>query len=212
MTSTPASGASGAGVVAVPLERLRDHPMNSNVMPEGKLEALRRHIERSGHYPPLIVRPAPGEAGAYQLLDGHHRRRALERLGHAKAWCVVWDVDEEQALTLLATLNRLEGADDPRRRSKLVGALAERFGRTPGELAKWLPESAGDLKKLRSLAAAPPRPAPAPALGDLPSAVHLFLTAAQRQRFEHAVQSLGGEREGAVMALVERWEEAGHGG
>jgi hypothetical protein len=123
---------------------------------------------------------------------------------------VVWEVDDEQALTLLATLNRLEGADDPAKRSRLVGELRERFGRTPAELSKLLPEAAGDVKKLLALRQPPPRPARAPAMADLPSAVHLFLTGAQRQRFEHAVDAIGGGREAAVMTLITHWEEANH--
>lgn len=192
---------------AIDLDRLRDHPRNSNVMPDDKLATLRRHVERSGRYPPLIVRPHPEEADAYEMLDGHHRARVLESLGHERAWCVVWRVDDEQALTLLATLNRLEGADDPRRRSALIAELHERFAHTPTELAKRLPEAAADVKKLLSLRAPPPHPAPAPDMADLPSALHLFLTAPQRQRFEHAVEAIGGGREAAVMALIERWEE-----
>lgn len=193
-------------VRAIALDRLRAHPMNSNVMPADRLDALAAHIERSGHYPPLIVRPAPDEPDAYQLLDGHHRAAVLQRLGHATARCAVWRVDDEAALTLLATLNRLEGADDPRRRAALVGALSERFGRTPAELARLLPESSADVKKLLALREPRPRPAAAPAMADLPTALHLFLTAPQRQRFEHAVGALGGDRERAVMRLIDLWE------
>ena len=37
---------------------------------------------------------------------------ALRRLGRASARCEVWAVDDDEAMLLLATLNRLQGRDD----------------------------------------------------------------------------------------------------
>ncbi len=193
-----------APLKSIPLDRLRDHPANANVMRADLLDTLTRHIDATGHYPPLIVRPMPGEGGAYQLLDGHHRRAALDRLGHAAARCVVWDVDDEQALVLLATLNRLEGADDPRRRAKLIAELNDRLGRGRADLAKLLPESSAAVAKLLSLNNPLPKPRPAPRLADLPRATHFFLLPAERARLDAALARLGGTREQALMRMVER--------
>jgi ParB-like chromosome segregation protein Spo0J len=151
----------------------------------------------------LIVRPAPGEVGAFQVLDGHHRWRVLERLGHAEARCVVWDVDDAGALMLLATLNRLQGSDDPRRRANLVAELQERHGRSLSELAKLLPDARDDLVKLLQTREPPPSPAPPPTLADMPVAVHFFLTAAQKRALESVLEKIGGAREAALMTLVE---------
>ncbi len=190
-------------LVTIPLAALRAHPANSNVMPEPLLAKLARHVEATGHYPPLIVRPAPGEAGAFEVLDGHHRWKVLERLEHAEARCVVWEVDDAQALMLLATLNRLQGSDDPRRRAALVAELHECHGKELGELAKLLPDGREDLLKLLQTREPPPRPAPPPALADMPVAVHFFLTARQKQSLEAALEKIGGTREAALMTLVE---------
>src|SRR5262245_14781034 len=127
----------------IPLDQLDSHPDNANVMPAALFRKLVRHIETGGRYPPLIVRPAPDSSDVvqnvshdvshdhhrtprYQILDGHHRAKALRQLGRESAECMVWDVDDEQADLLLLTLNRLHGEDDPQRR----GALLERAARS----------------------------------------------------------------------------------
>ena len=188
-------------LLAVPLARLRAHPMNSNVMPDDLRTKLRGHIERTGRYPPLVVRPHV-EPNAYEVIDGHHRWRVLEALGHATATCVVWDVDDEQALTLLATLNRLEGSDDPKRRAAIVTELHERFGRAKPDLAKMLPETSAQVAKLIDLSQPPPPPAKPHDLADVPIAVHFFLLPQDRKRLNARLAEIGGTREQALMRMV----------
>lgn len=181
----------------LPIDALAAHPLNSNVMSPRLFAKLKAALERGGPYPPVIVRPL-GER--YQLLDGHHRVRALRELGRATVRGVVWDVDEDQALVLLATLNRLSGEDDPRKRGQVVAALRERHDWA--ELADRLPERVEQLKALLSKVAAPPPPvAPVPRC-DLPVAVHFFLTPADRTELDARLRALGGTREQALMHLV----------
>lgn len=90
---------------------LLPHPLNSNRMDQKSLAKLRRHVERTGTYEPLTVRPHPTEQGAFQVINGHHRLRVLRSLGSPTAQCVVWNVDDRQAKLYLATLNRLSGED-----------------------------------------------------------------------------------------------------
>ncbi len=132
-------------LLTVPLDRLRPHPANANVMDEGFLAKLAENIRREGDYPPLIVRPHPDEHGCYQLLDGHQRREVLRRLGRKTARCYVWPCDDRTSLVLLATLNRLEGRDDPVKRAELLRALSELS--SPEELAGLLPEDAGSISR-----------------------------------------------------------------
>ncbi|MBM4017198.1 MAG: hypothetical protein FJ288_02550 [Planctomycetes bacterium] len=176
----------------IPLDRLRPHPENSNRMPPALLEKLKRHIQRTGLYEPLVVRPlpqgaadgrAPGVAPAapysapdertgggartgapprYQILNGHHRAEVLRQLGHTHARCDVWQVGDDDARLLLATLNRLEGRDDPAARGRLLARLAG--GRSAEDLARLLPDPPDAIARLRQLAEPPPAPlAPAPA-------------------------------------------------
>lgn len=182
----------------ISLELLQAHPANSNVMPAKLVDKLAAHIERSGRYPPVIVRR---HAGVYQILDGHHRVKALQQLGHTEVRCEVWDVDDDEALLLLATLNRLQGGDDPKKRGALVSALRE--GRGLPALAKLLPEDAARLRALSALHdAPPPRPVAPSALADAPVAVTFFVTPAQRRSLDRRLKEHGGTRERALLELT----------
>lgn len=131
-------------LVRIPLACLHAHPQNANRMDDAFLDKLAANIEREGNYPPLVVRPHPQLAGHFQTLDGHQRVVVLPRLGFADALCYVWPCDDATALLLLATLNRLEGQDDPRLRAELLRELTSVL---PGdELALLLPEDASALR------------------------------------------------------------------
>lgn len=136
-------------LIRVPLEQLHAHPLNANVMEPERLATLSRNIERESRYPPLIVRPHPDHEGGYQILDGHQRAAVLRQLGRDDAVCYVWPCDDAEALILLATLNRLEGADSPILRAQLLADLQRLL---PGdELTLLLPEDAGQIDDLLSL-------------------------------------------------------------
>jgi len=92
-------------------------------MSEDLRAKLAAHIEQSGRYPMVIVRPHPVEVGVYEILDGHHRVEVLRELGHTDVRCDVWAVDDREAKLLLATLNRLQGQDSPIRRAQLIHRL-----------------------------------------------------------------------------------------
>jgi len=192
----------------IELTRLAAHPQNANVMGAKAFGKLRSHIAATDQYPPLIVRPMPEqaadergasdqEAAAYQILDGHHRAVALRELGRQTARCVVWHVDDERALTLLATLNRLEGQDDPRKRAALLRRLHEHA--SVEALRDALPETAARLRR-QLQAAAPVTKPPAPSeTAAMPEAVHFFLTPSQRRAVEARLRRIGGGREAALL-------------
>ena len=130
-------------LVRVPIGRVRAHPANANLMSQELLEKLARNIEREGRYPPLIARPHPELPGEWQLLDGHQRLEALRRLGYTEAVVFPWPCDDETALLLLATLNRLEGEDVPAKRAELLAELSALL--PPEQLAQLLPEDAAQI-------------------------------------------------------------------
>ena len=131
----------------IPLDRLVPHPLNPNVMPDDLREKLKEHIRASRRYPPLIVRPL--DDGTFQLLDGHQRVDVLRELGEEAACCCVWSVSDEEALVLLATLNRLEGQDVPGKRAALITELEAHH--TLAELARLLPEDEAQLESTMRL-------------------------------------------------------------
>lgn len=191
-------------IVPIDLSLLRAHPLNSNVMPAELFEKLVGHLRDGGRYPPLIVRPAPDQAGAFQILDGHHRLAALRRLGHAQACCVVWNVDDAQASILLATLNRLQGRDDPHKRAALVADIQTRLACVAADLSRMLPENSRTIRKLQAALHRPPEPAPPRPLGDAGCVVHFFLTGREKSELESALAAAGGTPEQALMTLIRR--------
>jgi len=181
----------------LPIDRIDAHPLNSNRMPEALLDKLASEIRRTGLYPPIIVRPV---GQRYQVLDGHHRLKVLKQLGYTEVAAVVWPVDDEQALVLLASLNRMRGEDDPRKRAALLGRLRASMG--VNELAKRLPEDLGRVKRLLELNAAPPSPKPPSAVGELPVSLHFFVLPSQRKQIEKKLAEHGSSREAALLALL----------
>ncbi|MFH1370502.1 MAG: ParB/RepB/Spo0J family partition protein [Planctomycetota bacterium] len=144
---------------AIAISKLAAHPDNPNAMSETTFRKLVRNIERTGLYEPIVVRPHPKKKDYFQIINGHHRVKALEKLGRKVADCVVWDVDDEQTAILLATLNRLTGSDEPAKKIELLKELKERFGSL--ELSKLLPQTRRQIEQLTNLklSAVPVRPA-----------------------------------------------------
>jgi len=135
-----------------------------------------------------------GALPRYQILNGHHRARVLRDLGHTHARCDVWEVDEAEARLLLATLNRLEGRDDPSARAALVARLAE--GRSDEDLARLLPEPPDALARLRKLAEPPPPPADPEAAAPLPRPMTFFLDEDQAATVREALAATQKEERG----------------
>lgn len=188
-------------MIEVPLARLRPRADNANAMPEALLAKLAGHIARTDRYPHLIVRPMPGEQGAYEILDGHHRAAALRRLNRPAARCEVWEVDDDEALVLLATLNRLQGRDDVFKRANLLEQLRGRLGAE--RLPQWLPEDADRIERLRRTRVAPPEPAPPVAARDVPAAITFFLTPSQVRRLNDRLSAFGGTRSEQLVACLQ---------
>ena len=192
--------------IEIQLSALQAHPLNSNVMSQEMVTKLAEHLRRTGRYPPVIIRPVTHSedttAQQYQILDGHHRVAALRSIGATTARCVVWEVDDDEALLLLATLNRLQGQDDPRKRAALILELRTKRGSELRELSALLPERTEQLTALTNLADRP-RVVPARQVDDLPVSVHFFLPRDQRDRLETKLRAIGPSREAGLMKLVD---------
>jgi ParB-like chromosome segregation protein Spo0J len=132
----------------IELARLLPHPKNANVMPPATMNKVRRHIERTGRYEPLVVRPHPTHADCFELINGHHRKEILASLGHTHAACVVWPLNDAEALLLLATVNRLSGEDSPTKRLTLLEELSTEMQAHAADLALLLPEEEATLTRL----------------------------------------------------------------
>jgi len=136
-------------IQSIPIDRFVPHPDNPNRMSKANFAKLLGNIRRSGRYEPLVVRPCPDRAGYFQIINGHHRWQVLSQLGYKTADAVVWDIDDQQANILLATLNRLGGADILEKKLALLKKLSDRM--QIKELAKLLPQTAKQIERLTNL-------------------------------------------------------------
>lgn len=193
------------------LASLDAHPANANRMAAGLFAKLKLHLERSGEYPPLIVRRHPARSDRFEILDGHHRARALRELGYEEARCEIWEVDDDsRAALLLLTLNRLHGEDDPYKRGLLMDVLAHSMDEE--SLANLLPDSAEQIRALIDLTRPPPPEsalAKPPDLDQMPRAVTFFLTGPQHDRLTRTLRHVNAEdRSAALVKLLRLNHEA----
>ena len=143
-------------IVSLPICKLYAHPDNANRMSKVKFNKLMGHLGTTGQYEPLVVRKHTTKPNAYQILNGHHRLRALRQLKHVRADCVVFAANDEQARLYLLNLNRLTGRDNVYKKAKLIEKLCQNF--TSRDLAKRLADSKTAIEKLNVLSQNQPLP------------------------------------------------------
>jgi hypothetical protein len=136
-------------ITRIPIDKLLPHPENPNRMAKATFEKLKRHIEQTHRYEPLLVRRHPEIENCFELINGHHRAEALRQVGETFADCVIWDVDDDATRILLATLNRLGGKDELSAKVSLLQNLSEKF--SSKELAKLLPDAKTVIDKLKDI-------------------------------------------------------------
>lgn len=133
----PAARADGE-VRQVPLESLHpnpDQPRRSR--DEAAISELADSIRSQGVIQPLLVRPMPGEAGAYQVVVGERRFVAAGRAGLTSVPCIVRSLDDREVFILSVAenvaredLNPVDEAAAYRR------MLDERYAANQGEIAE----------------------------------------------------------------------------
>ncbi len=136
-------------IQSIAIDRCVPHPDNPNRMSKANFAKLLANIQRTGRYEPLVVRPCPDRTGYFQIINGHHRWQVLSQLGYKAADAVVWDIDDAQVDILLATLNRLGGADILAKKLALLKKLSDQM--PIKDLAKLLPQTAKQIERLANL-------------------------------------------------------------
>lgn len=102
-----------------------------------------------GQICPVVVLP-PASGGAYVLLDGYKRLRALRRLKRDTAQAMVWPLDEAEAL-LLERLMRTSRKESPLEQGWLLRELQGRFGMSMGELGRRFDRTPGWVSRRLAL-------------------------------------------------------------
>jgi ParB family transcriptional regulator, chromosome partitioning protein len=99
--------ASGA-LKELPVSSIRANPFQPRTrLDEGALAELAASIEASGLLQPIVVRP---KNGAYELIAGERRWRAVQQLGWRSVPAVIKEVDNQTLLTL-ALIENLQRHD-----------------------------------------------------------------------------------------------------
>ncbi len=176
-------------IKSISLSKVVAHPKNANVMSGETFRKLVRNIERTGRYEPVVVRPHPKKKDCFEIINGHHRIKALEQLGYKQVDCVVWDVDDKETEILLTTLNRLCGRGKLSKRIALLNGLKRRMGTV--KLAKFLPVTAKQIERLTNLRM-PSVPAN-PVMNNFASVMVFFVTDQQRTVIEKGIERAVGD-------------------
>ena len=105
----------------------------------GKYRSMLASIREVGVIEPLIVHPQKKSRGAYLLLDGHMRLKALLELGRTEAFCLV--ADDDDAFTYNDKVNRLSLIQE---HAMILRAVDQ--GVTPEQIAKALDLDVGKIR------------------------------------------------------------------
>ena len=150
-------GAAGGGVRDVPIELLRRNPdQPRRTFSDAELEELSHSIREKGVLQPLLVRPAPGAPGEYQIVAGERRWRASQQAGlRALPVVVRADLDDLDVLEIGIVENVQREDLKPLEEAQAYKALIERFGRTQEDVAKTVGKSRSHVANTLRLLALP---------------------------------------------------------
>ena len=126
----------------VPIELLRRNPdQPRRLFGEAEMTELTDSVRERGVLQPILVRPAPGAPGEYQIVAGERRWRAAQRAGLHTVPILLRALDDGEVAEIgiieniqRADLNVLEEAQGYR-------LLLDRFGRTQESIAKTVGKS-----------------------------------------------------------------------
>jgi ParB family chromosome partitioning protein len=126
-----------SGAMDIPIELLRRNPdQPRKVFSEEDIDELAASIREKGVIQPLLVRPAPGVAGEYEIVAGERRWRAAQRAGLREMPVVVRALADGEVLEI-AIIENVQRVDlNPIEEALGYKALMERFGRTQDAVAE----------------------------------------------------------------------------
>src|SRR5271169_3609839 len=127
----------GGGARRMPIEFLRPNPRNPRKrFDDMELDELAASIKERGVIQPVVVRPIPRVADAYEIIAGERRWRAAQRAGRHDIPVIVVEAGDREALEIAivenvqrADLNALEEAAG-------YAQLGADYGYSHGEIAR----------------------------------------------------------------------------
>lgn len=121
----------------VPVELIRRNPdQPRKAFGDIEIDELTASIREKGVLQPILVRPAPGAPGEYQIVAGERRWRASQRAGLATVPVLVREFDDLEVLEI-GVVENVQRADlSPVEEAQGYKALLDRFGRTQDAVAQ----------------------------------------------------------------------------
>jgi ParB family chromosome partitioning protein len=125
-----------------PIELLVRNPdQPRRLFNDGDLDELAASIREKGLLQPILVRPAPGQAGKYQIVAGERRWRAAQKAGLHTVPVIVRELDDLDVLEIGIIENVQRSDLNPIEEARAYKVLMERFGRTQDALAQVVAKS-----------------------------------------------------------------------
>jgi ParB family chromosome partitioning protein len=130
------------GLKTVAITQLKPNPFQPRkVFDPQDLEDLTNSIREKGILQPLVVRPAPGQAEAYQIIAGERRWRAAQRAQLHQVPVIVRDMTDVEALEI-AVIENVQRADlNAIEEARGYKQLADQFSYSQEEIAKVIGKS-----------------------------------------------------------------------
>ena len=152
---TPAQARAGAR--KAPIEFLHPNPRNPRkAFPDTELDELAASIRDRGVIQPVLVRPIPRVADAFEIIAGERRWRAAQRAGLHEIPILVVEAGDREALELAiienvqrVDLNALEEADG-------YAKLAADHGYSQTDIARIVGKSRSHIANTMRLSQLPP--------------------------------------------------------
>lgn len=131
------------------------------------LDELSNSIRENGLLQPLVVRPAPGSPGRFELVAGERRFRAIGRLGWEDVPVLVRDASDDTLLVLALVENLQREALNPIEEAEGYRALVDRFGMSQADIARAMGKDRSTVANLLRLLNLPPSVRKLVEVGDL---------------------------------------------
>lgn len=135
--ATSPAAASQAGVREIPIELIRRNPNQPRrYFSADQIDELADSLRAKGLLQPVLVRPAPGADGEYQLVAGERRWRAAQKAGLRVLPALVRELDDIAVLEI-GVIENVQRADlSALEEAEAYRALIDRFGRTQEDIAQ----------------------------------------------------------------------------
>jgi len=135
-------GRAAAGTEEIPIELIRRNPdQPRRAFPDEEMEELAASIREKGVLQPILIRPLPETAGAYQIVAGERRWRAAQRAGLRSIPALVRELNDLEVMEI-ALVENVQRADlNAMEEARGYQAMITRFSRTQEVIARMVGKS-----------------------------------------------------------------------